>query len=302
MSMNLSNAIDEFLEAGEADGLADDTIGWYRSILSAFMSRIGDVPLSDITTKAIRTHIVKLRKGDYGRVYKDDTVHGHRRALHRFWSWCGDEWHIANPMKNIAYPSPPKPKVPKTISADTMQRFFDSLPNNHEGIRDRAISALFCDTSARNEEICSVLISNIDLWKRAIVVSDGKTGAKTYLFSRFTAVLLADWLQVRSKSDWLFYNMKTLDRLTSSGMYQMFKRRAKQAGITESVNPQRWRHTFAREYLKDGGDLATLSRLMGHSSIEVTAERYAVFFQGEYMELHDRHSPIRHLTKGGGRG
>lgn len=296
--MKLSEAIAEFLEAGEADGLAYKTITWYQSILKSFMTATGDEPLSKVNTKMIRAYIIGLRKSDYS----DDTVHGHRRVLHRFFGWCHDEWGVANPMKKIAYPSPPKPTEPKTISPDVMQRFFESLPQNHEGIRDRAISAVFCDTSARSSEICSVRIENVDLWKRTLIASDGKTGAKTYFFSRFTAVLLADWINVRSKSDWLFYNMATLEALTPSGMYQMFRRRAGQAGITEPVNPQRWRHAFAREYLKNGGDLVTLSRLMGHSSVEVTAEQYSVFFQGEYMELHDKHSPIRHLTNNKDKG
>jgi site-specific recombinase XerD len=292
--MKLSDAIGEFLIAGQADGLADKTIVWYQSILKSFLSQVGDIPLLDITPKIIRGYIVALRDDGYA----NDTVHAHRRVLHRFWSWCNDEWDTPNPMKNIAYPSPPKKTEPKTVSPETMQQYFESLPHNHEGIRDRAIASVFCDTSARNGEICSVKVANVDLWKRTLIASDGKTGSHEYIFSRFTAVLLADWIQVRSnKSEWLFYNMKTLEALTASGMYQIFVRRAKQAGIKEKVNPQRWRHAFAREYLKNGGDLVTLSRLMGHSSVEVTAEQYAVFFHGEYMELHDKHSPIRHLTK-----
>jgi len=292
--MNLSEAIEEYLIAKRADGVTSASYKWYESLIKSFSSWVGgDEPLSKITAKQIREYIIYLQDSDYS----DDTVHGHRRVLHNFWSWCKAEWGIENPMGNIAYPSPPKKKIPKTVKPDVMVEFFESLPYNHEGIRDRLITAIMCDSAPRSGELCSVRFEDVDLWRRTFITSDGKTGSKTYLFTPFTAVLMANWIEVRSKSEWLVYNMTTLNALTPSGVYQMFIRRAKQAGITERVNPHAWRHAFAREYLKDGGDLVTLSRLMGHSSVEVTAESYAVFFQNEYLELHDKHSPIKHLTK-----
>lgn len=291
--MNLNEAISEYLIAKRADGVTRASYKWYQSIINSFGGWVGDKPLSDITAKDIRGYIIMLQDD---REYSDDTIHAHRRVLHNFWSWCKAEWDINNPMGNIAYPSPPKKKIPKTIHPDVMVAFFESLPHNHEGIRDKAITALLCDSAPRSGELCAIRLEDVDLFKRSFIASDGKTGSKTYFFSRFSAVLLADWIRVRSDSEWLFYNMNTLNALTTSGIYQMFLRRAKQAGITGRVNPQSWRHAFAREYLKDGGDLVTLSRLMGHSSVEVTAESYAVFFQNEYMDKHDRHSPIKHLT------
>jgi integrase/recombinase XerD len=54
----------------------------------------------------------------------------------------------------------------------------------------------------------------------------------------------------------------------------------------------RWRHAFARWYLLNGGDLSALSDLMGHSSVEVTRQFYAVFNREELRRKHDRHSMI----------
>ena len=79
-----------------------------------------------------------------------------------------------------------------------------------------------------------------------------------------------------------------------------FRRRAKRAGIEGPVNTHGWRHTFGRLYLLDGGDLATLSRLMGHSNVGVTAEFYAVYSFQELKRKHDEHSPVAHMFDGGG--
>ena len=72
----------------------------------------------------------------------------------------------------------------------------------------------------------------------------------------------------------------------------MLKRRAKQAGVKGHVNPHSFRHAFARDYILSGGDLATLSQLMGHSSILVTKKYYARFNVKELQEKHARHSPV----------
>ena len=49
------------------------------------------------------------------------------------------------------------------------------------------------------------------------------------------------------------------------------------AGVTGFCNPHAFRHGFAIEYLMNGGDLVSLSDLMGHESVQTTRDFYAVF-------------------------
>ena len=72
----------------------------------------------------------------------------------------------------------------------------------------------------------------------------------------------------------------------------MLRRRAKRAGVEGPFNPHSFRHAFARHFLMSGGDLGTLADLMGHSSVEVTKNSYAIFTERELKEKHRRHSPI----------
>lgn len=65
------------------------------------------------------------------------------------------------------------------------------------------------------------------------------------------------------------------------------------AGIRGRVNPHSFRHGFAREYIRAGGDIVTLARLLGHENITTTAAFYAVFSDDELQEFHGRYSPMR---------
>jgi integrase/recombinase XerD len=41
-------------------------------------------------------------------------------------------------------------------------------------------------------------------------------------------------------------------------------------GITKRVHPHLTRHTFAYHFMKNGGSIYTLSRILGHSSVSTT--------------------------------
>src|SRR5690349_14359925 len=125
--MNLQDAVDEFLLAIEADGLKPKTIIWYRYIVkNSYAAPVGMQPLGKVSATNIRRHIVDLRK----QFYSEDTIHGHTRALHRFWKWCANEYKIDNPMANIRYPAPPKPKLPKSVNVFDIVRLLENCEDD----------------------------------------------------------------------------------------------------------------------------------------------------------------------------
>lgn len=76
-------------------------------------------------------------------------------------------------------------------------------------------------------------------------------------------------------------------------MNQLLTRLKKQAGLTGHANPHSFRHGFAKDYLMNGGDLASLADLMGHESVETTESFYAVFEQADLRRKHDQFSVAR---------
>jgi site-specific recombinase XerD len=74
--------------------------------------------------------------------------------------------------------------------------------------------------------------------------------------------------------------------MTTSGPRQLLKRLAGEIGITGPHNPHAFRHAFARRMLANGMDISDLSRLMGHSSIQVTAKHYLCWTAAELGQKH----------------
>lgn len=285
--MQLHQAIEEFLLASGADGLKEKTLIWYGSLLKTFAFAFGDVELETIEPNAIRRYLVGLK----GR-YSEDTVHGHTRALHKFWRWCAEEYKVSNPMTNIRYPKQLKPKLPKAVTAADVIKLLEACDGNVFPKRDRAIVAFLADTGCRAAGLCSLRVQDVDLERgRAYVVEKGAK-RRAVMFSDFTKHLLQEWLTERASDSEYVFQSRAGEQLTPNGLLQLMYRLKAKAGITGRANPHAFRHGFAREYLMSGGDLSTLSRLMGHEDVSVTASFYGVFAEDELAQAHRAHSNL----------
>jgi site-specific recombinase XerD len=304
--MDIQTAINSFIKAARADGLRPATIKWYSSLLGSFAADFQTQEISSVTTDELRDYIISLRERDEKYVdapqkpvqeggFSEATIAGHVTALHAFWAWSANEYDIRNPMKNIKRPKRRNP-VPKAIAQQDYMKLFNATGEGESGVRDRAILAFFADTGCRLGGLLSLTLGNLDLQQRRAVVIEKGGKSRTIVFTFYTAQLLHKWLYFRSSdSDRVFVSMSTGKPLTESGVNQVLKRLKARAKVTGRVNPHSFRHNFAREYIKNGGDVVTLAKLLGHSDVQTTAAYYAVFTNDELAELHEKFSPMNQL-------
>lgn len=74
------------------------------------------------------------------------------------------------------------------------------------------------------------------------------------------------------EGEYLFNSKVTKGRMTSRGVSQNIKNWARKYGIPKEVAyPHSFRHLYAINFLKRNGNIALLSDLMGHESVETTA-------------------------------
>jgi site-specific recombinase XerD len=289
--MTLQDAVEEFLLAGSADGLADTTLKWYASLLRKLTVTIHNPELTTITASQIRTYLRYLRTSGLS----EDTLHGHTRALHRFFRWYSEETQTPNPMEHIKYPRQPKPKVPKAASIADVLKLFEVCGDSDVGKRNKAILAFLLDTGCRAAGLTSLTIDGLDMERRRAIVLEKGNELRTVFFSPATAELISAWLLVRNPASNYVFHSKTGRRMRADNLGMLLARLKKKAGVTGRVNPHSFRHGFAREYILSGGDMGTLSRILGHKDIQTTQNSYAIFLTDELARLHDRFSPMQQI-------
>jgi integrase/recombinase XerD len=202
-------------------------------------------------------------------------------------------------MRNIAYPRAVKPDAPRrAANLDDIGRLFEALGDDYQGKRDKALLAFLVDTGCRVASISKLKLSELDMENFRASVREKGSKTRLLSFSPFTAARLKEWLLVRANtSEFVFLSTRSHGAIGHSGVVQMLRRLAAKAGVTGPVNPHAFRHAFAREYIKSGGDLATLQRIMGHSDQSLTADYYAVFTENELATKHRQHSPMNQIEQ-----
>lgn len=75
-------------------------------------------------------------------------------------------------------------------------------------------------------------------------------------------------------------------------LYKVVSRACKKVGIEgKRLGPHTCRHTFARNFLMNGGDLLTLQHILGHSSLDMV-RRYVNLDTKDLVSQQRRFSPI----------
>lgn len=304
--ISVETALMEFLVAARADGLKPITIRWYRAMLTPAVDALAGLGIDQITANHLRAYMVGLRErhayqGAPQRREQDAglspaSLQSHHRALRRFFAWCKDEYALAaNPLDRIRKPAAPRDQ-PKAVNLADLKRLIDATGTDRHGIRDRAILIFLADTGCRAGGLLGLRPADVDLEHGRAVLREKGDKTRIVPFTRLTAHLLRAWLAARpEQAATLFCSLSDqhyAKPFTLSGLHQMLKRLKQRSGVQGRVNPHSFRHGFAREYLINGGDLATLAQLMGHTTVQVTASYYAIFTMRELQERHQQFSPI----------
>lgn len=296
--MNISETIERLAIATRANGRSSRTVEAYREKLTYLVTFLKNVPIEDVTTHDLRRYIANL----WDQELSPFTVKSRVQTLKLLFNFCEAEGILEhNPADRIKTPNP-KRKVPKCIEWNDFRRLLGTTEAGDViDLRDEAIMMFLADTGCRVGGLTGLKPENLDLERRRATVTEKGGETRPVFYMEPTEKALRAWLEVRpnDKGPWLFVGLtaRAKGQMNAQSVNKMLKRRGKRGGCKGSVNPHAFRHAFARDYLLSGGDLGTLSDLMGHSSVSITKEYYGIFTTGELQHKHNEHSPIRQLEE-----
>jgi site-specific recombinase XerD len=151
------------------------------------------------------------------------------------------------------------------------------------------------DCGIRRSEICGLTISD---WQPGSlkVFGKGKKERLVPVSGPTEAAIQAQLLDRKIRKfgvdggNALFATVISGKRMTSTTIGCVMRRLRKYSGI-QDIHCHRFRHTFAITYLRNGGDIYTLQKILGHSSLD-TVKIYLDIVRTDVEAAHAQASPI----------
>lgn len=290
---------DQFLARCLAKNLSPRTIEWYEDRTGRFVewcSARGVERAADLTGGDVDGFLIELRKDGlapqtvrgFAQVVKTLCRFGHRHGL------------IAEDLtRDFEMPRVPQVVI-QTFSDDQLQRLL-AAPDTRRwtGIRDRALLLVLLDTLARVSEVVGLNASDVDLDARTIkVMGKGRKERELPLGEAACRALSRYQGAVEDlREDDPFFISCRGRRLSRGQVAEIVAAYGKRSGIQGvRCSPHTLRHTGAKRFILAGGDVFTLQKLLGHTSLAMV-RRYVELANVDVALQHRRFSPVDSLLR-----
>ena len=167
-------------------------------------------------------------------------------------------------------PAPKKPKsLPVVLSPQEVAQFLDAVkPAKHRTILTACYAA-----GLRISEAIRLTVSAIDSDRMVLRIAKGKGQKDRYvMLSPKLLAVLRTWWKVQRPRHWLFPGERPETPITRNAVQLACRIAARRARLGKAVTPHSLRHAFAVHLLESGTDLRTIQLLLGHRSLQTTAQ------------------------------
>lgn len=259
----------KYIDDCKQRNLREATINHYKQSYTQFYKFFNpDMPLCDFTQQSYNDYVIYLCE----QLNNDISINAYLRDLITTIHFLQSEGYI-------------KPFIMKSIKVDkvSVETYTDEelilllkKPNIKKckfiEYESWVISNFLFSTGVRQRSLINIQVKDIDFDNNIVNIRVTKTRKPLLIPLNLTMInILKEFLRYRqnkNKDDWLFCNVYG-QQLQKSTFYNMMCRYNHRRGV-KTTGLHRYRHTFAKQWILNGGNVVTLSRLLGHSNLSTT--------------------------------
>ena len=218
-------------------------------------------------------------------------------ALRQFYEYLVKNNYVEfNPFIIISTPKLDK-KLPEFMYLEEINNLFELNSQRKDFLmhRDQAIIELLFSSGLRVSELVNLTLQDLNLKERMMRIVGKGNKERIVPFSLKTQKTLSVYLENTRKqlisdsgnmigTNYVFLNSRG-EKLTTRGVEYILQEIENKTGVTLSLHPHKFRHSFATHLLNQGLDLRTIQELMGHSSLSSTQ----VYTHVSNQKMHDEY-------------
>lgn len=269
-----------FLRTCETEGKSDRTIEQYRNSVVRFMKEVS----GNINTELIGQDEIEDFTWGLKERLSPGSVNYYLRGLRAFINHL--KLDLTVPMVKEV-----KKQITPFNEKQVRQIFQQINRKTFVGTRDHALLNLLFDTGIRINEAAG--IRKKDILPGHVKVT-GKGGKERVVpIGSYAMDSLRNYLEhvddlPNDTPVFVSINNLPLNRHTVNDRIRLYVKKAGIENIRASCHT--FRHTFARAYLINGGDMYSLRKILGHETLDMVKE-YVELFTHDVIEIHKKHSP-----------
>ncbi len=270
-------------------GLADNSIFAYQSDVDKLLTfaksqnkEITELQYTDLNTFAGVLYDLGLRPKSQARVIS---------GIKQFYGFLLMEDIVKfDPSESLELPKLGR-KLPEVMSIEEIDRMIAAIDlSKPEGQRNKAILETLYSCGLRVSELVNLKFADL-YFDEGFIRVIGK-GNKQRLVPvspsvekeiNFYKIHTRNHLNVAKGSENIVFLNRRGAQLTREMIFTIVKNLSKEIGLTKTVSPHTFRHSFATHLLEGGANLRAIQEMLGHESI-TTTEIYTHLDQGYLRE------------------
>lgn len=310
---SLTSLIIVYEVSNQAEGKSSKTVRWYSEMLSAFTRymqvKLNTCDLAAFNIDMVRGYILYLRQKPkfqehpytppQAKPLSPKTIQCHVRALKAFSSWLHSEGYtFENCLKNLKLPKAPVVVMEPLTPEETKTIIASMNSKSSTGARNHAIVVTLLDTGLRASEVANITLGNMNLNEGYLKVMGKGAKERIVPIGKYVRMNLWSYIdKVRPQPASLDCSSLFLSPsgkpITVNTIKLFFSRLAKSSGV-ERLHAHLCRHTFAINYLMNGGDIFSLREILGHTTLDMV-NHYLHFTSSQIVAQQHKYSPMDRL-------
>lgn len=291
---NIGKGFKRFQKFNKSKNLSDKTLEYYEEtylIFEKFLKENGVEYFPEMNRELLEDYTLYLKEQDLS----ENSINTYLRGIRTFLYYIMNNGWLERFKVHTIKTTKSKPKGYNEEQLTKLIKKPDMKQCTFARYRNWVIVNFLLDTGIRANSLINIKINDLNIPKEYVEIKYNKSRRERNLpLSKTMIEILHKYLDIRGgePQDYLFPSVYG-NKFTRSGLTSAIKAYNRSRGI-DHTSIHGFRHSFSRLFIKNGGTISQLRKILGHKNIETT-DKYVNLLISDFKDDYSTFNPLENL-------